>query len=108
MFSVLAVVGTLGVLFALRQLRGTPVLLLEDSSVVALFRGAICCVSPILRDFVDKEERKDLDALRTQALLLVEMLADRAADHLALNGECVHVAPGLSKLQVLLATWNTL
>ena len=47
----------------LRQLRGTPVLLLEDSSVVALFGGAICCVSAVLRDLVDEEEREDLDAL---------------------------------------------
>ena len=34
---------------------------------------------------------------------LIEVLPDGAADHFALHGELIHVAPGFSDLQVVLA-----
>ena len=54
-----------------------------------------------------KNRRKHLDALRAQALLLVQVLLDRAADHLALHGQCIHIAPRLTRLQVMFAARHT-
>ena len=83
---------------------GQPaVLLLEDAGVVALHRIAVGVVLPVLLHRVDEEQAQHLDALRAQALLLVQVLLDGAADHLALHGQRVHVAVGLAGPQVVLA-----
>jgi len=49
------------------------------------------------------KKREHLDALRPQALLLVQVFAYRAADHLALHRERIHIAPRLAGFEELLA-----
>ena len=86
-----------------RMLGQPAVFLLEDAGVVALHRVAVGVVLPVLLHGIDEEQAEHLDALRAQALLLVQVLLDGAADHLALHGQRIHVAVGLAGLQVLLA-----
>jgi hypothetical protein len=49
----------------------TSVFLLKDEGVVALHRIAVGIVASVLLDGVDEEQAEHLDALRTEALLLV-------------------------------------
>ena len=65
------------------MLGGARVLLLEDLGVEALLRAAVLVVGAVEVDAGDEEEAEHLDALRAEAKLLVEVLADGAADHLA-------------------------
>ena len=80
-----------------------PVLLVENSGIVALNSISLGVVLPVAGDLVDEKEGQHLDALGAQTPLLVEMLPDRAADHLALYSERVHITPRLAGLEVLLA-----
>ncbi len=82
-----------------REVGGPPVLLLEDQRQRPLHRVAVLVVAAVFGDLVDEEERKHLDALRAEALLLVEVLVDGATDHLALHRQCVDVAPRLAGLE---------
>ena len=83
------------------------VLLLEDSCVVTFHRVAIVVVAPVVPDGVDEEEGQDLDSLRTEPHLLVEVLANGPADHLAGHGELVDIAPCFAFGEVVLATGDT-
>src|SRR5690554_7675544 len=85
------------------MVREAFVLLLEDARVYAFDRIAVGVVLPVLRDFVDEEQGQYLDPERAQALLLVQMFLDGAADHLALNGQRINVTPRLARAQVLLS-----
>src|SRR5690606_16234805 len=85
------------------MVREAPVLLLEEARVVAFDRIAVGVVLPVLRDFVDEEQGQHLDSEGAQALLLVQMFLDGAADHLALNGQGINVTPRLARAQVLLS-----
>ena len=79
------------------------VFLLEDTGIVALRRVAVGIVLPVFLDRIDEEQAQDLDALRGESLLFVEVLFDGAVDHLALHGQRFHVAIGMAEAQVLLA-----
>ncbi|MGO9502626.1 MAG: hypothetical protein ACLPUO_13860 [Streptosporangiaceae bacterium] len=68
------------------------VLLLEDAGVVA--EGVFAVVVAVLGDLVDEEQRKDLDVLREELALLVEVRADDFADLDAPLGFLGHVAVG--------------
>ena len=79
-----------------------PILLLEHPGVVSLDGITFVVVPPVPVHRIDEEKAQHLDPLGAQALLLVEMLPDGPADHLALDGEGVHVAPGFSQPEVAL------
>ena len=81
------------------------VFLLEDAGVVALHRVAAGVVLPVFLDGIDKKQAEHLDALRAEALLLVQVLLDGAVDHLALHSQRVHVAAGLARTEVFFAAW---
>ena len=81
-----------------------PVLLLEQLRVDALGPVAVRVDRPVPVHRVDEEQRQHLDPLRPQPLLLVQVLADRAVDHQPLDRGRVHVAEGLARPQVVLAT----
>ena len=49
-----------------------------------------------------KNRLSTLIPLRTQALFLVEVLADGAANHFALDGESIHVAVGFAQPEKVL------
>ena len=69
-----------------------PILFLEDAGVVALDGIPVGVGTAVAIHRVDEEQAEHLDPLRAQALLLVAMLADGAADHFALHGQRFHVA----------------
>jgi hypothetical protein len=58
---------------------------------------------PILRHLVDEEQAQHLHAQGAQALLLVQMFLDGAADHLPMHGAGIDIAPGLADAQKHLA-----
>ena len=76
--------------------REAPVLLLEQTGVVSLDRASRLVVAAVSLHGVDEEKAEDLDSLRAQAYLLVEMLGNGSPNHLALNGCGVHIAPGFA------------
>ena len=88
----------------IRQLCRPAVLLLENAGIITLYRVSVTVVRAIFGNLINKEERKHFDALRTQTQLLVEMLLDGAANHLALNGKSIHISIRLARFQELLAT----
>ena len=81
----------------------TPILFLENPGVVSLDGIAFIVVPAVPLHGIDEEETEHLDPLRAQTLLLVEMLPNGPANHLPLDGKGIHVAPGLSRPEVLLA-----
>ena len=88
-----AVVGMLG---------KAPVLLLEDPGVVALDGTAVLVVPAVPVHGINEEKAENFDPPRTKPLLLVEMLPDRPANHLALYRKGFHVAPGVSRPEIVL------
>ena len=86
----------------IRMFGEAAVFLLKDAGVVALHRIAVGIVVPVLLDGIDEEQAEHLDALRTEALLLIQVLLDSAVDHLALHGQRLHVAVGLAGTKILL------
>ena len=87
-----------------RQLGGTAIFLLEHLRIHTLDRLAVRIVLTVLVHRVDEEQAQHLDPQRTQMLFLVQVLLDRAADHLALHGQRIHITVGLARLQKHLAT----
>ena len=83
--------------------REPPILLLERAGVVSLDRLAGAVVAAVAIHRVDEEQAEHLDPLRAQALLLGEVLANGAADHLPRHHAGVHVAPRFAPAQVVLA-----
>jgi len=79
------------------------VLFLEDRGVHALLRLALGVVDAVLVHRVDEEQAQHLHTQRAQALFLVQVFLDRAADHLALDGQRLQAAPALIHREVLLA-----
>ena len=78
----------------LRVLGGSrAVLLLEDAGILALHRVAVGVVAAVVLDRVDEEQAQHLDALRPQALFLVQMLLDGAADHRAAGRQSLSTSP---------------
>lgn len=53
---------------------------------------------------IDEKQAEHLNSLRAQALLFVEVLADGAANHLALDSESIYIAVGFSQPEKVLAT----
>ena len=78
----------------------SAVFLLENLRVVTGDRIAISIVLPVFIDRIDEEEAEHFDALGNQALFLIQMLFDRAMDHLALHGQGIDLAVGLTRAQV--------
>ena len=87
--------------------REPPILLLEHARVVSLDRLAGAVVAAVAIHRVDEEQAEHLDPLRAQALLLGEVLADGAADHLPRHHAGVHVAPRFAPAQVALAAGDS-
>ena len=79
------------------------VFFLEHQGVVPLHRVALVVVLAVLRHLVDEEQAQHLHPQRAQPFFLVQVLLDRAADHFALDGTGVHIAPGFTHPQVHLA-----
>ena len=82
-----------------RQLGGATILFLEYLRIHALDRLAVRIVLTVLVHRVDEEQAEHLDPQRAQVLLLVQVFLDRAADHLALHGQRIHITVGLARLQ---------
>ena len=80
-----------------------PIFFLEHSGIISLDGMAFVVVPAVSVDSIDEEKAEHLDALWAQALLLVQVLPDGPADHFALNGAGIHVAPGFSQAEVVLA-----
>ena len=74
---------------------GLAVLLFKDLGKRPLL-GDLAFVVPVVGDVIDEKQREHLDALGPQQQLFVQVLGDGAADHLALYGKVLHVAPGLA------------
>ena len=87
-----------------RVLRESAVFFLKDPGIVALHGMTVGIVLPVLVHSIDKEQRKYLDPLRGQSLLLLQMLLDRAMNHLPLHSQRLHIAVGLADAQILFAT----
>ena len=80
-----------------------PILFLEHQRIIALDGIARFVLAPITIHGVNEEQAEHLDSPRAQAFLLIKMLADGSADHLAPDGVGIHVTRDFSQPEVLFA-----
>ena len=64
---------------------------LENSSIVTFHLIAFSIVFSIFFNGINEEQAQNFDALWRETLFLIKMLFDRAANHLTLHGEGLHV-----------------
>ena len=82
-----------------RQPGSAPVFLFKNARVVAFDRLATFVVLAVALHRVNEEQRQHLDALGPQQCFFLQMLADGAANHLALHGQRIDVAVRLPQRQ---------